>query len=259
MNIRTQKHFLDPNPDKKELNIENHLGQIMEKSAKLSQELNINDALSCCNLYSYLLFDGVFSQKRIFQLEERGSNYYPENIVLGKGDSFAISDMLEMFLTKREFENYSLTALLDYSDINVNYEPKITKCRMTYPAIQDALYHHSVNLIVDKEKNNHFVYDASSGLLLKVKNSKKLELINGKGNMLLSYPVSNIFDSGSFDMGRTPEFLKNISKKESPSRDLFIKTFEDDIKTFKQNQNLTKDFRDDIEENIIEICKSMRK
>lgn len=259
MNIRTQKHFLNPYPDKKELNIENHLGQITEKYVKLSKELNINKALSYCNLYSYLLFDGIFSKNGVFQIEVRGNRYPVEMIGLGFGDAFSISDLLEMLLTKREFENYSPTAILDYDKIRVDFEPRIIKRKISYPMVQGVSYGHPVNLVVDRKNNNHFVYDASLSSLFKVNNSKKLQLINGKGNMKLSYPTSNIFDSGSFDMEETPKFLNEISKMKSISREEFIETFKDDIKTFEQNQNVIKVFRDDIEENIIGICKSIEK
>lgn len=259
MNIRTQRYFIEPYADKQELESERHLNKIIEKEVKLSQELNINDALSCCNLYTYLLFGGVFSEDGTFHLEERGNKYPAEMIMLGCGDSYAVSDMLEMFLTKMEFENYSPEVLLDYEKLKIDYEPKLIKHKISYPMIQGALYHHPVNLVLNKDNNSHFVYDASLSALLSVKNNKKLQLVNGKGSMNLSYPLSNVFDSGTFDMKETPNFLTLVSKMKGVSKEVFIQTFEENINTFKKNKNLIREFKDDIESDVLGVCKSMKK
>lgn len=254
MNLRTQKKFIDSYANKDALEVKNNLNQIVEKIAKLSQELNIDDALSSCNLYSYLLFNGILSVDGKFTIERYGNHYKVENIILGLGDSCSVSKMLEMLLTKREFENYSPVALLRPNKIDTNCELNIQKIKVSYPTLQNVYYYHPVNLVIDRHNNNQFVYDTSLGLLMYVKNSKRLQLINGYGSMELSYQTSNIFDKS-----RTSEFFSMVSMLKKPSKKEFIETFNNDLELFDKNSALIDDFKDDIKENITGICKRIRK
>ena len=259
MNIRTQKHFLDVISDKNELVIEANIEKILKKTIGLSSDLGVASALSFCNLYTYLLFGGYYSLDGKFYLEENGYNYYKENIVLGKADVYAMSDMLEMLLTKKGVENYSPTVFFNYDRIHQTYEPPIKKNKLCYARLQHVRYLHPVNLIIDKDEDKHFVYDTSTGLLLRLKNKHKIELINGKGSMDLEYPISNIFDAGSFDMGRSPKFLSSVSKMDFPSEQEFKEIIESDIQYFDENKDLLDDFRDDIIENVSMVSKIIRK
>lgn len=259
MNVRKQTHFLFIDDDEETIKIESNMRKIIDKTAKLSSELKIDNPLSDCNLFSYLLFNGIYSGNEEFYLEECGSKYPEEMITTGIADSYAISDMLELFLTKTEVENYAMTAFLKYDKISQNYEPDIVKRKISYPKVKSGRYYHAVNLVVDKKSNAHFVYDASMSLLLRVKNNQTLQVINGKGNLGLSYPDSNVFGAGSFDMGKTPSFLREVNKMKYPTKEKFIEVFQRDIELFRQNEKLIKSFKDDIQENVNEISQLIKK
>jgi hypothetical protein len=241
--------------DDHDLREERNLNEIIQKSSDLSIELGINDPLQLCNLYSYLLFNGILSNKKDFHLIERERCYHAEDIILGQGDDFAVSDMLEFLLTKREFENYSPVVILDYNNIKYKDESNIPKSKISYPRKNNTLYKHAVNLVIDKEKNRHFVYDTSLGLLLRVKSANWLEVINGSGKMKLEYPLSNMFYL-DLDSIETLQLISKISKLSHPSSSEFKESCERDLEMFKQNEPLIKCFRDDIEQNISQICKS---
>ena len=60
-------------------------------------------------------------------------------------------------------------------------------------------------------------------------------------------------------MKETPNFLTLVSKMKGVSKEVFIQTFEENINTFKKNKNLIREFKDDIESDVLGVCKSMKK
>ena len=92
-------------------------------------------------------------------------------------------------------------------------------------------------------------------MLLRVKSANWLEVINGSGKMKLEYPLSNMFYL-DLDSIETLQLISKISKLSHPSSSEFKESYERDLEMFKQNEPLIKCFRDDIEQNISQICKS---
>lgn len=76
--------------------------KVLDKMVNLSEQLEVNDDLSLCFLYAYLLYTGNLSINRDFKYEANNIyNDYFYQIMLGYGCCRNIEDGLSKFLNKK--------------------------------------------------------------------------------------------------------------------------------------------------------------
>lgn len=256
MNNKKQNVFLNANEIKQRNFINKNLGLIVDKTIKLSDELKLEQPLSFCNLYSYLLYNGFYSDDKNFTKQNFGE-LPASSICLGVGDEYAICDMLELLLTKKEIQNYSFLGNFNPSNITLNPTFDVNKKEVKMP-IKKSYELEPLNLIIPN-KTMHFIYDASLMTVLRVINNKEINLVTGEGKMYLNYPNSNIFGDMKQDNGKSAKLFFKISKVPSIKRKLCVSLFEEDLIKFKDSDSLINDFYSDIKDNINAVCKCLKK
>lgn len=256
MNNRKQNVFLNANEIKQRNYINKNLDEMVDKTVNLSDELKLEETLSFCNLYSYLLYNGYFSYDKNFTKQNFGE-LPASSICLGTGDEYAISDMLELFLTKKEIQNYSFLANYSPSKITINPIFDVNKKEVNMPGKGNYRLE-PLNLIIPS-KTEHFIYDPSLMAVLRVLNNREITLVNGEGKMYLNYPDSNIFGDMKQDNGKSNKLFYKTSKIPSCKRKLCIQLFEDDLIKFKDANSLIENFYTDIHPNIENVCKVLKR
>lgn len=227
-------------PDEKVLNG----AELIYKIYNLSKELNIDDELSLCNLYAYLLYTGRLSINKVFNYSKEGikdNGFY--NIMLGYGCCRNIANGLKMVLDKANVKNCILATAPLYK-INSN---------------------HVVNLIITDE--GYFIYDITNMFLFKI-TGKLLNTINERTIPIKVIDIDTTF-SGSrkrgidiynhkydkkFDLSI---ILKGVRKNPLYTKEEYLEIYEKDIAFFKENEDLFEEFYDDAYENIKGITNSL--
>ncbi len=244
--------------------------EIFKKIILLADKLNVNSALSLCNLYSYLLYTGNLSIDKKFVLTDKQilSNG-ALNIALGYGCCRNINDGLRRLLCLSDVENHKLVTSFNENAILITYDPifnnpikDVNDFKLTIMYLLKSLKNydksltHSLSLVIDGDE--YFCYDATWDLILKLnETATALKVVNGKGLMNIMFPRCNFKDSYSTD--KTRKYLKSIKTKNNCDLKKYKNTFDTDLIKFKDNSSLIKDFHDEIKENIESICKSLKK
>ena len=237
--------------------------EIFKSVTLLANEMNLESALSLCNLYLYLLYSGNLSingefKQEINNIKDDGA----PNLMLGYGCCRNIYDGLETLLNINNIESYKLVTKFNSNLISYKYDPILNKKNNIFDFKISNLFEkyqdstHCLNLVIDEDR--YFVYDVTLGLLLKLKKNR-LKVINGTGNMKILLPNCNFKDHIGTRFDKTKEYLKNIEKKECYNAKEFESVFKKDLVNFKDNDSLIKSFYEDSHKNIEFICKVLKK
>ena len=242
---------------------------ILQKTKQLSQELNLQNSLEIASLYTYLLWNGYFSENQslTFQTSNRImiDQHYSFDIMNGHGVCLNFSDMLTDFIN--DFD-YSAATLINRLDVNYkrDYMPKIErkvgKDRLgskilgkIMTPISNKVGNHAFTLI--KENEQMYIYDPTNLMIFDIKDKFNCDNVCGTGSSKIKPYFSHFINKS----GKAEETLVNFNMETifrlPYDRKTFICTFEECFEKFSNNTYLLNRFYDDIHSNIESISNNV--
>lgn len=221
---------------------------IIKKTAKLINELGINDPFHASVIFEYLLWNGYFSKDNslVYNLNNRKCNIAAlgADIMLGNSVCLNNSDMLTKVLNEMGINSYTVAGSLKHCEGNLEYTLDIKRNIAFIEPNMLNIIDKIKALIFQKYVGNHaitmFEYDGNYSLI----DPTGLAFLNFNGFLNAKYVGSD------FDFIIKPYvslILKYIPKENFK---------EIIIKTYNQNSNLTVDFVKEISEESLEICRN---
>lgn len=235
------------------------LQNILKTYKVLSSELNINDPLELCILFTYLLWNGYFSvsKEHTYELKKRllltGLNSF--DIIKGHGVCLAYSELLDYFLK----ECNKSSALL-YCEVPTKkgqivrgYTPDIkrninvgiigrTISKSAAPMLKGVTSkfgNHAVTLVEDDDKL--YVYDTTNLYVLNIINPNTASIINGQGEFSIK-PLNSIISSSDYLLD--DHIIERLITKEINKAfddDQIIEYFDRTLEIVKRNNVLIED------------------
>lgn len=174
---------------------------------KLSEELNIEEALLLSNMFTYLLWNGFFSPNRIHNYSFKNQLLLPGlpfEIFDGKGICLNYSTFLKDFLETCDKKSTILSCKVDENSIITTFRPDIgrnvnqediKRLYLVFKILKPLINkygNHVLNLIEDN--NKLYAYDTTKLYVFNIKKPNELETINGIGTSLLKTNTALIID-----------------------------------------------------------------
>lgn len=243
---------------------------ILENMLNLSKELNLDNSLELCILFSYLLWYGYLSKNREYKFNPNNKKIIPglffSSIMDGRGVCLHNSEMLKDFLNLCDYncvmlENHSKMAIKAGYNIAIKRTCVDTE-KTKFIKLFDAIYkygkpNHAFNLI--EENNNFYIYDSTNLLLLSVINMYKSKVINGEEIVKLFPYKSYMLCVERNEIEILDEFIDNqVYSFPYQNYDLAV-TSDITLELLKYHKNLLDDFYTEIKPNIMEISKETDK
>ena len=229
--------------------------KILDNIYNLAQELGINDEMSICKLYAYLLYACKLSQDAQFHYDKdvKADDY--SNITLGYGCCRNIADGLKKVLDRFNIKNCILT---------VSFNTKLMF------ELQKDKKLHSVNLIVTDK--GYFIYDATNMLFFKI--SKRFLKAMNKDSKVRPIRICKTFDDREYDyldaeLARDIEdesyeetfnskkLLKELRPNCLYNFEEIRKIYNDNQDTFREKKEVINKFYDDNLNNIKRIASTI--
>lgn len=243
---------------------------ILENMLNLSKELDLDNSLELCILFSYLLWYGYLSKNREYKFNPNNKKIIPglffSSIMDGRGVCLHNSEMLKDFLNLCDYncvmlESHSKMAIKSEFDIAIKrmcVDKEETKFIKLIKIISNmGKPNHAFNLI--KENNNFYIYDSTNLLLLSVINMYKSKVINGKEIFKLFPYKSYMLCADRNEIEILDEFIDNqVYSSPYQTQDLVV-TSNVTLEVLRYNRNLLNDFYTEVKPNIMEISKETDK
>lgn len=267
-------------------NIDDKYQNILDETCKLAQELKLQSSLQYSNLFTYMLWNGYFSDKNILKAGKVDKILLPGlasyNIMRGDGVCYNFSSMLRDFLNNAGYSCELLSNNLPQYKLNYNVCQKrsfmdnlddlITICKkqknvtyyVNYRKInipvkllnKNDIGTHSFNLILDD--NMLYVYDPTNIFIGKLEEDLSVKIIEGEGNVPLCILNSYMLD----DFKNNHKLLDMVLTSKNFDYDYprnFSEQWYEDLEKFNNNKQLFKDFHSDVSNDIFEISKVFKK
>lgn len=262
-------HKIKDNKAKYEI-IEYHYNILLENMIKLSRELNLENSLELCILYSYLLWGGYLSKDKAYEFNDKdiqridGIHY--ADIMTGRGVCLNISDMLKDFLNKNNYKSaiitnhYSKKTKLNYRiDISKkNSEEKQTLYKKVLEEIRLARKaDHAFNLIEDN--NGMYIFDSTNLILHNVISPYISKIINGSGKYKMFPYLSYIFCCSKTEREVLDKLLTSDEYNCPYDKTDIIAISETNIELLRNSLYLLEDFYKEVKPNIQAISQEMVK
>ena len=263
--------------DKQQRNAENleesfkHYNVILKKYSELASELELENSLEICVLFTYLLWNGYFSiTKQNIYTSDGIRNIYGAHcfdIMNGKGVCINFSDMLKDFLIVCGYKSANLINVND-KNLKASYIPKITRKKFNnnnsnkkskenlFLALKKYKYGTHMFTLVQEGKYL-YAYDPTNFLLLDIQNINVAKLVNGKGTFKLkpyiSYATNLPLESRRLlkNFYTTEKFLNPYNKE------YFKELFDELVNHLDKNKNVLDIYYNSIKENIRFISNSL--
>lgn len=249
---------------------------IIEKSAKLLKELNLNDPVEISVLYEYLLWNGYFSKDNnlSYSLSGRKNSLglVGADIMNGKSVCLNNADMLTNLLQECDIEAYTVGCTVPAGkDANFQYNPDIER-NIKEPSYRDKISSKINNILHLDILGNHAVtcfkngetYSASdptSLAFLNFSELKKMKYVGSDLELDLKLWVMIVLN----DFENYDELLKIIAtiylrSDLEPLKLNNIKNISESVlEMCRNNKNLLNDFHSDIYDDINGVCKTLTK
>lgn len=243
---------------------------ILENMLNLSKELDLDNSLKICILFSYLLWYGYLSKNREYKFNPNNKKIIPglffSSIMDGRGVCLNNSEMLKDFLNLCDYncvmlENHSKMAIKAGYNIAIKRaymdkeEAKFIKLIKIISNMRKP--NHVFNLI--EENNNFYIYDSTNLLLLSVINMYKSKVINGEKILKLFPYKSYMLCAGRNEIEILDKFIDNqVYSSPYQNYDLVV-TSDITLELLKYHKNLLDDFYTEVKPNIMEISKETDK
>ena len=201
LNSKQNKNLLDKqkkNVFELSKTIKNY-SEILNKYAKLANDLGLEDSLEICILFTYLLWNGYFSVTKTHAYNDNNlasiEGAFAFDIMTGKGVCLNFSTMLRDFLLECGY-NASNLINVDDKESKINYRIPVKRKYIKNKNINVNSTNHLISKIKSKKYGNHvftlvkdgeyiYAYDPTNLLLLDIKNINVAKLVNGKGTYKL--------------------------------------------------------------------------
>lgn len=215
-------------------NITNNIINLFEKF-----DIEDDSELSLCNLYAYLLNEGYLSIDKEFNynVDDIKHDYF-NNIMLGYGCCRNISDGLKEVLDAAEVKNCVLSTTFNLFSSDSE---------------------HCLNLVIEDKK--YFVYDITNMYFIR-KSLNLLRVLNAKNTLMKAVNVKTTFDGENYSRSMSltnknydDEFnvgpiFKELQKYEPYSLVEYLKCYDENISSFKENEILFNKFYIDSYDDI---------
>lgn len=243
---------------------------ILQNMTILSKELNLENSLELCLLFSYLLWNGYLSKNKeyVFSDKEikRIQGLFFADIINGRGVCLNNSEMLKDFLNLNEYTSSML--MNHYNPLaKINYRIDLTRKKddkkelliitLIEELIRRRKANHVYNLIEDN--NKLYIFDSTNMLMQKIIRNDKAEMVNGTGEFRL-FPYQSHMLCASPDERSLLDKLLTTRQYEYlyTKRDLII-TSEVCLEIIRNSTYLIENFYAEIKNNIDEISKETSK
>lgn len=247
---------------------------ILDKFAQLCVEFDLSNSLETANLFTYLLWNGYFSQNQNFKYKASGrlnaTNAYAFDIMNGIGVCLNISDMLNDILKKCGYSSimfYNRFICLKHKDYIPEIEKNIEKPKKSLIKLRiEHLLKTSNHVCVLIHENDRFyLYDPTNLLILNVDDLKQSSMINCVGtienHINNSYKwISNKDQFDEYILDDLVSDLKNnINKKCCYDLTFFKNSWDNNLKQCFLNNSLLESYYDDIKLHIDNIADKVKK
>ena len=243
---------------------------ILQNMTNLSKELNLENSLELCLLFSYLLWNGYLSKNKEYIFSDKGikriHGLFFADIMNGRGVCLNNSEMLKDFLNLNEYtssmleNHYNISTRINYR-IDIARTNATNKDSLITTIIEELIRckkaNHVYNLIEDN--NKLYIFDSTNMLMQKIIRNDKAEMVNGTGEFRL-FPYQSHMLCASHDERKLLDKLLTTSEHVCPytKRDLII-TSEVCLEIIKNSTSLIEDFYTEIKPNIDSISKETSK
>lgn len=238
---------------------------LLEKMSYLAKELNLNNSLELSVLFSYLLWNGYLSKRKVhkFQSENRKmiAGLLFADITDGIGVCLNYSEMLKDFL---KYCGYQSIILLNHFDNNtkIDYIMNIGRIKSDDSQSKERNFNvkkadHTFNLI--EENNKLYIYDSTNLLLYNINDWNSASLINGRGKNKLFPYASYSFCYSKDDRDLIDKLF--IGEKLIPpyTKEDFISISEVNLEIIKNSTFLLEDFYVEARPYIVGVSEETNK
>ncbi len=249
--------------------------KVLENYKILANELHISSALELSHLFTYMLWNGYYSdtQEHRYNMKNRTliTNFTFLDVIKGSGVCLNYSECLQDYLlTCGKDASILFCSVPKDKTFQRDYKPQIEqkiaknkhellKLSILAKIVSKLLKidgNHAITLI--KDDNKMFAYDPTNLLVLNIANKNTGEIINGKGNFkLLPMLTLNILvNLNSFPL------IEELLNKENPqaySRKEIIFSFENTTETIANNILLLDDAYTNIHSDLHYIATEYNK
>lgn len=250
--------------------IEQKYSSLLTYMVTLSKELNLENSLELCILYTYLLWNGYLSKDKKFEFNSKGiqrlEGLYYADIMSGSGVCLNISDMLKDFLLQSNYQSammmnhYNKNTQIDYRiDIQKKLgEEEITGYRKILSEVRLARKaNHVFNLIEDND--GIYIFDATNLMLHSIINPYMSNLINGNGKYKLFPYSSYMLSCTKCERELLDELLTTCDYNCPYTKEDLIAISEVNIELLCSSFHLLEDFYKEVHTNIEAISNEMEK
>lgn len=225
--------------------------KVLKNYKILASELHISSALELSHLFTYMLWNGYYSdtQEHRYNMKNRTliNNFTFLDVIKGSGVCLNYSECLQDYLlTCGKDASILFCSVPKDKSFQRDYKPQIEQKRAKNRRERFNLSilsllankilkfdgNHAITLIKDEDK--FFAYDPTNLLVLNILNAKTSEVINGKGNFKL-YPNLSLCMNANLNSFPLIEELLNKENPQAYNRKEIIFSFENTMETIANN------------------------
>lgn len=247
---------------------------ILDKFVQLCTEFDLSNSLEIANLFTYLLWNGYFSQNKNFEYKVDGrlnaTNAYSFDIMNGIGVCLNISDMLNDILKKCGYSSimfYNRFICLKHKDYIPKVKRNIEKQRKSLIKLMvEHIFKVGNHVCVLIHENDRFyLYDPTNLLILNVDTLKRSSMINCVGTIenQINSSYKFISDKDKFNEyildDLVSDLKNNINKKCFYDSTFFENSWINNSKKCAINNSLLESYYDDIKIHIDNIADKVKK
>lgn len=249
---------------------------IIKKSAKLFNEINLNDPVEISVLYEYLLWNGYFSKDKnlVYSPSGRKNNLglVGADIMTGKSVCLNNADMLTNILQECDIEAYTIGCSVPTNkNANFQYIPDIERKKID-SSVRYKILEKIINMLPFDKIGNHAVTCFKNDKTYSVNDPTSLAFLNFNGMTKMKYVGSDmeiIFKPWIMlylnDINTHSKFLEIMTTISSNSNLELLKlnnirnTSKMVLDICRNNEKLLNDFHSEIYEDINGVCKTLTK
>ena len=261
-NQKSYEKFIEENKD-----IYNHYNEILKKCSNLSKGLNLKNSLEISILFTYLLWNGFYSNTKS-NAYQKGKRYNVEgleslDIMRGIGVCMNHSTMLRDLLITNGYPSSNVANFLQTMDRGYKPEIKRTINESSFESkviskillpIAKRSGNHAFTLIYD---NGLYIYDSTNVATFCLSDIYSAHYMQGEGTSVLK-PFFSYFANPTSKHNKALDKLHTSSVLTSPyTGEDFISSFESCTHLFNRNIKLLNDYYDETKDDITFVAERL--
>lgn len=245
--------------------------RVLDKANLLAQELKLSSSLEYANLFTFLLWNGYFSEKKSFtyQSYSRSNNValYPFDIMRGIGVCINFSMMLTDYLNKTNYsaavlDNFFIPSItIDYSySVEQNAVEDKTNRKLILFLLSEIIKrmgNHDVTLI--DENGKLYIYDATNLCIFEIIDCYHAHIISGNGEMEIKPFISYAMSSSEKERDLLEKLISGEYTTVPYDATSFRNISEGNKSWFLDNMTLIEDFYSDVHSDIVGIASELKR